>query len=126
MSLRAIAETDLQHILEDANKGFGYSITLTDPSGTSKNVTGYSSDIAQLIDPDTGQAVSGRLASVSLRISTLLGLGFSIPQSINDSSSNVWSVVFNDINGISHTFTIVQSNPDRALGVVTLLLELYE
>lgn len=125
MSLRAIAESDLAFILEDAAYGFGYAITVIDPGGTSADLTGYSNDIAQLIDPDTGQAVSGRLASAVLRISSLTAAGLGLPQGIADTASKPWIVAFNDISGNPYTFKVSKSNPDRALGVVSCILEAY-
>lgn len=127
MGLREIAESDLGAILEDSVYGFGYSITITDPAGTTPPpFTGYSNDISQIIDPDTGQAVSGRLASVALRISTLITAGLTLPQGIADAGSKPWIIQFNDINGNAFKFKVSQSNPDRALGIVVCLLELYK
>lgn len=126
MSLRQLAETDLGLILEDGSTGFGWSITVTDPAGTSRTLTGFSDDIAQIIDPDTGQAVSGRLASVALRTSSLIAAGLTLPRGIADSGSKPWVIEFDDINGSAYKFKVSQSNPDRALGLVTCLLELYE
>lgn len=126
MSLRVIAESDLGAILEDSVTGFGWPITITDPAGNVGALTGFSDDIAQVIDPDTGQAVSGRLASVALRVSSLESEGLGLPQGISDTSSKPWIVQFSDINGNAFTFKVSQSNPDRALGVVVCLLELYE
>lgn len=126
MSLRQLAETDLGLILEDSSTGFGWSITVTDPAGTSRTLTGFSDDIAQIIDPDTGQAVSGRLASVALRTSSLIAAGLTLPRGIADSGSKPWVIEFDDINGSAYKFKVAQSNPDRALGLVTCLLELYE
>jgi hypothetical protein len=125
MGLRDIAEADLAFILEDADTGFGWPITVTDPDENSAELTGFSNDIAQVIDPETGQAVSGRLATATLRISSLTAAGFSMPQGIADTSVKPWLITFNDINGNSFTFKILQSNPDRAIGVVSLVLEIY-
>lgn len=125
MGLRATAEADLAFILEDADTGFGWSISVTNPAGTTADLTGFSNDIAQLIDPDTGQAVSGRLASAVLRISSLTAAGLDLPVGIADSASKPWLVAFNDINGNAHMFKVAQSNPDRALGTVSLILEAY-
>ena len=125
MGLRDTAEQDLGAILEDGAMGFGWSITVTDPSGLSLPFTGFSDDISQIIDPDTGQAVSGRLVSVALRISSLTAEGMSLPVGIADSASKPWVIEFNDINGNPFKFKVAQSNPDRALGLVTCLLELY-
>lgn len=126
MGLRDIAEADLSVILEDDIYGFGWPITITNPDGVAKSLTGFSNDISQLIDPDTGQAVSGRLASVSLRISSIIATGLALPVGIADSASKPWLVTFDSIiAGESFIFKVSQSNPDRALGVITLILELY-
>ena len=126
MSLRLIAEQDLGLILEDTTTGFGYPIVITDPDGNSGAFTGFSDDISQIIDPDTGQAVSGRLASIAIRISQLYLKGLGMPKGIADSSSKPWIVEFDDINGNPYKFKVDQSNPDRALGLLVCLLELYE
>ena len=125
MSLRNIAEQDLGAILEDGAMGFGWPIQVTDPSGLSKPLTGFSDDISQIIDPDTGEAVSGRLVSVALRISSLTAVGLALPVGIADSKIKPWIIEFDDINGDPFKFKVSQSNPDRAIGLVTCLLELY-
>jgi len=79
MSIRQLAESDLGAILEDSAMGFGWPITVTDPSGFSVGLIGFSDDISQVIDPDTGVAVSGRLATVALRISSLVLEGLGLP-----------------------------------------------
>jgi hypothetical protein len=117
MGLREIAEQDLGAIIEDDVHGFGWTISVTDPAGVNvPDLVGFSDDIAQLIDPDTGQAVSGRLASCA-------GLG--LPQGVADAGIKPWLVAFLDINGNAYTFKVAQSNPDRALGIVTCVLETY-
>lgn len=125
MNLRMLAEQDLGRIVEDDATGFGWPITLTDPDGKSESFTGLSDDIAQVIDPETGQAVSGRQASIALRISTLMEQGFGIPKGIADASVKPWVVEFDDINGNPYKFKISESNPDRGLGLITCLLEVY-
>jgi len=125
--LRATAETDLGHILEDDTTGGGWPITLVAPSGVSAALVGFSSDISQLIDPLTGQAVSGRLATMALRVSTINdGLpGLGLPHGVTDADVKPWVVRFNDINGAEYTFKIVKSMPDRALGLLSCVLEVY-
>jgi hypothetical protein len=125
MSLRTVAESDLSFILEDGVYGFGWPITLIDTLDVAVAYTGFSNDIALAIDPDTGQLVSGRNASVALRLSSIAEAGQSIPQGIANANSKPWRVIFDDINGNSYTFKVQQSNPDRALGIVTCLLENY-
>lgn len=127
MSLRRLAEQDLGPILEDGVYGFGWDITLTSPTGAESTLTGFSNDISELIDPGTGQAVSGRLASVTLRIASIFASGFSeLPRHIEDVIQKPWRVTFEDINGRAYTFKVAESNPDRALGVVSLILEFYQ
>lgn len=123
--LREIAEADLGLILEEA-LGFTRSITITDPDGlTVPDLAGFSTDVSQVIDPDTGQVVSGRVASIAIRIALLTANGLGLPVGINDKTSKPWLVTFDDINGRTYTFKVQKSNPDRALGLVTCLLEAY-
>lgn len=128
MGLRQIAEADLGTILEDDVTGFGFAIIITDPAGNSGAgpLVGTPVDISQLIDPDTGQAVSGRLASCSIRMASLIASGLGIPKGITDSAAKPWTAEFDDINGNMRRYKVSQSNPDSALGVVILLLEAYE
>ena len=125
MGLRAEAESVLEEILEDVDF-FAWPITVKDPSENSASMTGRSNDISQIIDPDTGGVISGRSASVALRISSLVSAGFSsLPEGIPDESSKPWIVTFDDINGNSFDFKVSNSNPDRAIGIVVCELELY-
>ena len=128
MNLRKQLETDLAFTLEDGVNGFGWPITLTDPSEEVDSFVGNSVDIAQLIDPDTGQAVSGRLASVALRISSINAAEniTGLPVGIVKSDEKPWLVGFESINEVAYTFKVVQSNPDRMLGIITLILEAYK
>lgn len=128
MGLREIAETDLVITLEDPTFGAGWPITVTNPDGVKNCIPlfGQSDDIAQVIDPDTGQAVSGRLASAVLRISSLTAAGLELPRGIADSGQKPWLIEFDDINGNPYVFKVSESNPDRALGIVVCLLELYQ
>lgn len=125
MGLRQTAEKDLGAIIEDSVRGFGFPIEVIDPAGNKANLTGFSNDISLVIDPDTGQAVSGRAVTIALRMSSITAAGLTLPQGIANEASAPWLVTFDDIGGVSHTFKVSQSNPDRALGVVTCFLELY-
>ena len=127
MSLRTLAEQDLGAILEDGVTGFGWSITLTDPDGLKvTDLTGFSNDISQAIDPDTGAIISGRMASVSLRISSLTLAGFkTLPRNVAASGSKPWLVEFDDVNGDRFTFKVRDGDPDRALGTISCILEDY-
>lgn len=130
MSLREVAEADLATLLESETCGFAWPIKLTNPAGLVKNLFGQSADIAQLIDPDTGVAVTGRLASATLRLSSIFsatpGPVLAIPVGIADTDGKPWLVTFDDINGTEYTFKVQKSNPDRTIGVVVLILENYK
>lgn len=128
MTLRAHAAEVLRTIANDTEGAFGWPIVLTAPDGFAsvESLVGRSQDIAQVIDPDTGQPVSGRLASASLVIQDILDAGYTeLPRAIANTAQKPWLVTFDDINGVSHTFKVSESNPDRTLGVVNLLLECY-
>jgi hypothetical protein len=125
MGLRVQANTDMTKFL-NSDAGFAWPITVIDPSGTVANLKGFTTDIGQLIDPDTGVAVSGRFASVALSISDLTAAGLALPEGISDSSSKPWQIAFDDINGNPFTFKVQSSQPDRAIGIVTCVVEFYE
>ena len=123
MGLREIAEADLAFILEDGAFGFGFPITVTNPAGATQNLTGYTADIEQLIDNETGTAVTGRLATAAIRISTLT---IGQPVHIADESQKPWLITFNDIGGTAWTFKVQESSPDRALGILVVTLEFWK
>lgn len=126
MSLRELAKSDLSFILRDEPDGFGQGITLTTPQGISNEFIGFSNDISQVIDPDTGAIVSGRAASVAINIDSIYAANVALPRSISDTGSKPWLVSFTSIDGEIIKFKVVQSNPDRSLGIITLILELYQ
>ncbi len=125
MNLRAQAEQDLAVTLEDSDMGFGVEMVVTDPSGFIADVCGQSGDIAFLIDPETGQAVSGRVAHVSIRISTLRDKGLDMPRGVADNSGKPWVVSFPDLASKDQVFLIEEARPDRTLGLVTCIIGVY-
>lgn len=125
MGLRDIAEADLAVIIEDETFGFGREITLTNPDGDSETLTGFTNDVSQVTDPETGQLVSIRLASATLRTSTIT-LSGGLPEGVADASEKPWRVSFENIDGNMVEYKVAQGNPDRALGVIFLVLELYK
>jgi len=125
VGLRETAAADLETFLEDPN-GFRWPITITDPNGTSAALFGYSTDVHETIDPETGLAVSGRSASVAIALRPLTAAGFQIPRGIADKDKAPWVVVFNDIDGNEHTFKVQEARPDRAAGIVVCVLEAYK
>lgn len=105
---------------------FGWAISVVNPSGVALEMVGRSADIGMTIDPETGIAVSDRKASVALSIARLEAAAMGIPRAIADEASRPWVVTFADIGGTSRSFKVIESMPDRALGIVTCLLEAYK
>jgi len=124
--LRQLAQKDLGRILEDESQGFGWPIVVIDPQGASVTLSGRVTDISEALNVDTGQMVSGRFASATIRIALLIEKGLSLPEGIADTDSKPWLIKFDDINGNNFTFKVAKSNPDRTLGLVTCMLELYQ
>ena len=121
MGLRTQAALDARAILEDSTSGFGWPITLTDPVGVALQLTGFATDVGQTIDPDTGQAVAGRRGSVAVSLAALT----EVPQAIASEARKPWVVTFANIAGVSGDWKVIEVLPDRAAGVVVLLLEAY-
>jgi hypothetical protein len=88
-------------------------------------MAGFSTDIADLIDPETGMAVSGRQAEVTLSFDSLKAVGLDHPAYVADGSGKPWTVRFDDIEGTSHIFKVMRSAPDRTMGLVLCYLEAY-
>jgi hypothetical protein len=129
MNLRTIAEEDLAVSME-SEESFRWSIVLTDPDGHSNTeeepLYGTINDVSGLIDPETGQFVSGRIVAMAIRISSLDDLGFGIPEGESNSNKKPWFVVFKDITGSSHVMKVSRGDPDLTLGIVNLYLEVYK
>jgi hypothetical protein len=125
MGLRAQAAADLQAILEDGD-GFGWPITIATPYGVEACLTGLSTDVSQTIDPETGQAISGRVASVALSLARLEALSLGIPKGTADEATKPWRITFDDVLGHRCVFIVREAHPDRALGIVTCTLETFD
>jgi hypothetical protein len=119
MGLRAQAALDAKAILEESTSGFACPVTLTSPAGVETVLLGNATDVGQTIDPDTGQAVAGRRASVALAMISLPAM----PAAVASSEEKPWLVAFDDIRGTRGTWKVIEVLPDRELGVVVLLLE---
>jgi hypothetical protein len=124
MGLREQAAADLRSIVTD-EQGFGWPITLVPPAGRSLELVGLSTDVSEMIDPETGMAVSGRVASIALSIAVLEEHGVGIPTAVPESNQKPWTVTFRDIGGCSWTFKVREAKPDRALGIVVCMLAHY-
>jgi len=124
VSILAQARADLGVTLEGATE-FGQSIVLTDPTGFTSvaPLLGQAQDIGRILDPETGVFVSGRFASVTLRLSTLTAVsGYaSFPIGVPEKTSLPWTVsVAGELWHVLHTI------PDRTLDVLVCILGFYQ
>jgi len=124
MGLRQQVRLDVRTILTDTD-GFAWPVVVTDPDGLSACIKGFSTDIADLIDPETGQAVSGRQAEVSLSMDSLKQMGLQHPAYIASEDGKPWLIKFDDIEGTPYTFKVMRSAPDRTAGLILCYLEAY-
>jgi len=120
MGLREQAKLDARAILEDTS-GFAWPVTLTSPLGVVTALLGLTTDVAQTIDPDTGQAVAGQRASFAFSRAALPEL----PEGVAESSRKPWLATFADSEGVVATWKVSDVMPDAAAGVVVLILEKY-
>lgn len=125
MSLRDIQESDLKILMEDSVCGFGYEVTLTRPQGDSIQIHGLNTDIENMINPATGEVISGRRVTMTFRNSTIFAAGWDLPIGITLSAFKPWLVTVNDINGLSGVFKICHTMPDRTVGIIVCALEAY-
>lgn len=124
MSLRDIANADLQEIL-NADETGGVACTITDPSGAQAQFKVFFNDIHQAIDPDTGEVVTGRLSSIAVLTNELIDEGFDGIHGIAKASSRPWLATITDALGRSMTHKIAETFPDASIGLTLLVLEAY-
>jgi hypothetical protein len=127
MNILEIAQRDKSFTLNDKEYGFGSTIKLTDPDLHSADVIGRSNDISFALDTNTGVAVSGRTATVAIDMNELIEKGFSSLHSAqSDKTKKPWIIEFDDQQGNTHVFTVLEGNPDRTLGIVLCTLQFYK
>lgn len=120
--LRKLAARHFERFAADTAHGFGWPIRVVAPGGEFLDTSGFSTDIAQMIDPDTGLAVSGRLASVAIPLRVLSDAFGVLPRRVDSQTDTPWLVEFADVEGAAHTFYVQSSDPDRAIGSLVLML----
>lgn len=125
MNLTQTMRKDFNKIM-GSKSGIAESIQIIDPNGESHDIQAVVSVIHNLIDPDTGQPVSGFLATASISRLHLMARNLSIPAGEFDQNKRPWVLVYNDIDGNSTKYIVVRSAPDEAQGNVLLDLGSYE
>jgi hypothetical protein len=123
MGLREQATLDAQAIIENTDD-FGAPVILTDPNDQTYEFVGLPNDIGVSVDPETGQAVSERRATVAFSMRSLEALELELP--VGKTTGKPWRARFNDARGRATTWKVVETQPDRTLGVIVCFLEIWK
>jgi hypothetical protein len=121
LGLREQARLDARAILEDTS-GFAWPVILTSPLGVVTSLRGFTTDVGQSIDPETGQAVAGQRASFAVARAALPAL----PEAVAESDRKPWIATFADSEGAFTTWKVIEVLPDRAAGIVVMILEVFQ
>jgi ABC-type branched-subunit amino acid transport system ATPase component len=120
MGLRAEAERILSEMIENTDH-FGSAVSLVAPNGSVQELTALVNDISAAVDPQTGAIVSGRQVTCALRMSSLATL----PTAVADVVGKPWVLQITDILGVTRSFKIRETIPDRTIGVLVCICEAY-
>ncbi|AUR86591.1 hypothetical protein NVP1087A_10 [Vibrio phage 1.087.A._10N.261.45.F9] len=116
MSLLQRLQKDSQRIMNSSKFGFSTDIVLIDPNDVEYPLKSILTVIHNLIDPDTGQPVSGYLATASINRLDLNALGITLPEGVSDELQRPWTVRETNIDGVVVTYKITRAAPDEANG----------
>jgi VCBS repeat-containing protein len=126
MSLIKRVQKDAQAIINSDRFGFSYALTLTDQASIEHKLKGIMSIIHNLVDPDTGQPVSGFLATVSINAADLFAKNIKIPVGEMSSAARPWLVSYIDQFLRVIEMKLVRSAPDLTNGNIICDLEHYQ
>lgn len=126
MGLLERMRKDAQKIMNSDKFGFSTDITLVEPDGTEHSFKSIISVIHNLIDPDTGQPVSGYLATASINRLDLNDLGLTLPEGESSELERPWLVRETNIDGVVVTYKLVRAAPDEANGNILCDLGSYD
>lgn len=116
MSLLQRMQKDAQRIMNSEKFGFSTDIVLIDPVGVEYPLKSILTVIHNLVDPDTGQPVSGYLATASINRLDLNELGITLPEGVSDDRARPWTVRETNIDGVVVNYKITRAAPDEANG----------
>jgi hypothetical protein len=110
------AAADMQSIIEDENEA-GKTYTLVDDAGE-YHVTGTHSDIGNLLDPITGEAIQGRAIEATVPAQSILTAAGKIPV-------RGWKARMRGKDGQEITLFVKRNEYDRTIGLCRLTLGLH-
>lgn len=116
MSLLQRIQKDSQRIMNSTRFGVSIDIVLLDPAQVEYPLKSIVTVIHNLIDPDTGQPVSGYLATASINRLDLNELGITLPEGVSNELERPWTIRYTNIDNVVITNKITRSAPDEANG----------
>lgn len=116
MSLLQRIQKDSQRIMNSTRFGVSIDIVLLDPAQVEYPLKSIVTVIHNLVDPDTGQPVSGYLATASINRLDLNALGITLPEGVSDERERPWTIRYTNIDGVEITNKITRAAPDEANG----------
>lgn len=122
MSLAHDAANDWREIMQ-SDIGASWDCTVISPAGISAPFLCRVADISQQVNATSDEIAMGRQIVISIVTQDLIDAGFSDVRGIEHSSEKPWKVYTDDINGVSGTYKVTESNPDRSIGNMVLWLE---
>lgn len=123
MNLRELAIQDHKAILGDTVAGFAQLLTITNPASVSLTVPGLASDVGEIVDPQTQLIIQARRATCTFDSLPLIDAGMGTIAAIADGRQRPWTVAFEDANGVSRVYKVLQVAPDKHIGSVRCELE---
>ena len=120
MNLRELAESDLEHILEDDIRGGAESVTLISPANGEGCFKGFDFNVGEIYDPQTDTMIVGQLRQFSFRQSTLCAANLAIPEGVADETKKPWLVRHEKTQITSKIKSVLV---DDSLGITTVHLE---
>ena len=116
MSLLQRIQKDSQRIMNSTRFGVSIDIVLLDPAQVEYPLKSIVTVIHNLVDPDTGQPVSGYLATASINRLDLNELGIALPEGISNELARPWTIRYTNIDNVEITNKITRAAPDEANG----------
>ena len=126
MGLLERMQKDSQRIMNSTTFGFSKAIALISPDGVEYPFKAILSVIHNLIDPDTGQPVSGYLATASLNRLDLNDNQITLPEGVSSQFERPWTLRETNIDGVQVTYKITRAAPDEANGNILCDLGAYD